>query len=116
MFDENGLRKVEVGFSSNAGILNKKVGLADKYGKFTVQPIYDEIKLYAFLTELGSENITVLPKIFIGGCTQAKRDGKQQLLVNASGNKSANGTKVVVWTGKGSAPENAKIVFVRADQ
>jgi hypothetical protein len=116
MFDGNGLRKVEAGFSGNAGILNKKAGLVDKYGKFTVQPIYDEIRLYVFSKELGSENITVLLKIFIGGYTKAKSDGKQQLLVNASGNKSANGTKVIVRTGKSAAPGNAKIVFVKADQ
>ncbi len=80
MFDENGLRKVEVGFNSSTGILNNKVGLVNKYGKFAVNPIYDEIRLYAFSPELGSENISVLPKIFIGGYTQAKRDGKMGLL------------------------------------
>ncbi|MDD4495809.1 MAG: SUMF1/EgtB/PvdO family nonheme iron enzyme [Eubacteriales bacterium] len=41
--------------------------------------------------------------------------GKQQLLVNASGKKSDNGTKVTVWTYTGSAPENGKIKFIKAD-
>lgn len=80
MFDENGLRKVEVGFHSDAGILNNKVGLVDRYGVFAVQPIYDEIKLYSFLPALGSQHVTVLPKLFVGGYTQAKRDGKMGLL------------------------------------
>ena len=80
MFDENGLRKVEVGFNGKGGTLNCRVGLVDRYGRFAAQPIYDEIRLYANLPELGTENVTVLPKIFVGGYTQAKRDGKMGLL------------------------------------
>ncbi len=41
--------------------------------------------------------------------------GNQQLIVNASGEKSANGTKVIVWKKTGSAPEHAKIKFIKAD-
>lgn len=80
MFDENGLRKVEVGFNSNNGVLNNKVGFVNKYGNFVVQPIYDEIKLYAEHIDLGEYGITILPKYFIGGYTQAVRDGKMGLL------------------------------------
>ncbi len=40
--------------------------------------------------------------------------GNQKLLVNASGAKSANGTKVTVWSYTGSAPEHGKIVFTPA--
>lgn len=39
----------------------------------------------------------------------------QALAVNASGTKSADGTKVTVWTYKGSAPDHAKITFIKAD-
>ncbi len=41
--------------------------------------------------------------------------GKQQLLVNASGAKSENGTKVTIWSYKGSAPEHGKIQFIKAE-
>jgi hypothetical protein len=37
--------------------------------------------------------------------------GKQKLLVNASGQKSSNGTKIIVWSSTGSAPDNAKLIF-----
>lgn len=80
MFDKNGLRKVEVGFNSNNGVLNNKVGFVNKYGNFVVQPIYDEIKLYAEHIDLGSYGVTILPTYFIGGYTQAVRDGKMGLL------------------------------------
>ena len=40
--------------------------------------------------------------------------GKQKLIVNASGQKSANGTKVIVWSSTGSAPGNAKITFTKS--
>ncbi|HHV98304.1 MAG TPA: hypothetical protein GXX36_01820 [Clostridiaceae bacterium] len=85
MFDENGLRKVSVGFYSNNGALNEKYGFVNKYGNFVVQPIYDEIKLYAFNEDYNYEvEETILPKYFIGGYTQAVRDGKMGLL-NARG-------------------------------
>jgi hypothetical protein len=38
--------------------------------------------------------------------------GNQQLIVNASGEKNDNGTKVIVWKHTGSAPEHAKIKFI----
>jgi hypothetical protein len=41
--------------------------------------------------------------------------GKQQLLVNASGAKSDNGTKVTVWSYTGSAPDHGKIKLIKAD-
>lgn len=41
--------------------------------------------------------------------------GNQKLIVNASGEKNANGTKVIVWSKTGSAPEHAKIKFIKAD-
>jgi len=85
MFDENGLRKVRVGFYGNKGVLNEKYGLVNKYGNFVVQPIYDEIKLYAFNEDYNYDvEETILPKYFIGGYTQAVRDGKMGLL-NARG-------------------------------
>jgi hypothetical protein len=37
--------------------------------------------------------------------------GKQVLLVNASGQKSSNGTKIIVWSHTGSAPDNGKLTF-----
>lgn len=37
--------------------------------------------------------------------------GKQKLTVNASGQQSSNGTKIIVWSHTGSAPENAKLTF-----
>ncbi|HHV30409.1 MAG TPA: WG repeat-containing protein [Clostridium sp.] len=81
MFDENGLRKVRVGFYSNNGVLNEKYGLVNKYGNFVVQPIYDEIKLYAFNEDYNYDvEETILPQYFIDGYTQAVRDGKMGLL------------------------------------
>lgn len=81
MFDENGLRKVSVGFMSNKGTLNEKFGLVNKFGNFVVQPIYDEIKLYAFNEDYNYDvEETILPQNFIGGYTQAVRDGKMGLL------------------------------------
>jgi len=37
--------------------------------------------------------------------------GKQDMIVNASGQSSANGTKIIIWSHKGSAPEHAKASF-----
>lgn len=37
--------------------------------------------------------------------------GNQKLAVNASGQKSSNGTKIIVWSHTGSAPDNAKLIF-----
>lgn len=37
--------------------------------------------------------------------------GKQQMLVNASGASSSNGTKITIWPYTGSAPEHAKLTF-----
>lgn len=39
--------------------------------------------------------------------------GKQKLLVNASGEKSSNGTKIIVWSHTGSAPANGKLTFTK---
>ncbi|MPM21759.1 hypothetical protein SDC9_68204 [bioreactor metagenome] len=47
-------------------------------------------------------------------CT-IRKYANQALAVNASGAKSADGTKVTLWTYKGSAPDHAKITFVKAD-
>nr|WP_294493443.1 WG repeat-containing protein [uncultured Anaerosporobacter sp.] len=41
--------------------------------------------------------------------------GSQKLLVNASGKKKENGTKITVWSYTGSAPEHAKIKLIKAD-
>ena len=41
--------------------------------------------------------------------------GNQKLIVNASGNSSKNGTKVIVWGHTGSAPDNAKLTFIKAE-
>ena len=37
--------------------------------------------------------------------------GKQKLLVNASGQKSSNGTNIIVWSHTGSAPDNGRLTF-----
>ncbi len=47
-------------------------------------------------------------------CT-IRKYSNQALAVNASGAKSDNGTKVTLWTYKGSAPEHAKIIFTKAN-
>jgi hypothetical protein len=41
--------------------------------------------------------------------------GKQKLIVNASGQSSKNGTKVIVWSHSGSAPDHAKLSFIKAN-
>lgn len=42
------------------------------------------------------------------------RDFKNQgQIVNASGQKKANGTKVIIWNQKGSTPEHAKVSFIK---
>lgn len=38
----------------------------------------------------------------------------QKLLANASGGKSDSGTKITVWRISGSAPDNARIMFIPA--
>ncbi|MEG2421977.1 MAG: hypothetical protein RSB55_10500, partial [Oscillospiraceae bacterium] len=38
----------------------------------------------------------------------------QSLIVNAAGNSSKDGTKVIIWPHKGKAPENAKLQFIPA--
>ncbi len=84
MFDENGLRKVMVGFNSTSfDELYAKYGLVDKNGNFVAQPIYDEIQFHTAYNELiygEGCNTTILPKIFIGGYTQVVRDGKMGLM------------------------------------
>lgn len=80
MYDQYGLRKVSVGFNSNSGTLNKKVGLVNKYGNFVAQPIYDEIRLHTRGEGRGDIAVTVQQLNFIGGYTQAVRDGKMGLL------------------------------------
>lgn len=47
---------------------------------------------------------------YTGFCT-IRDYGKQKLLVNASGEKSSNGTKIIVWSHSGSAPDNAKLTI-----
>lgn len=41
--------------------------------------------------------------------------GNQALVVNASGESSENGTKVILWNQTGSAPKHAKLQFIPAD-
>lgn len=42
------------------------------------------------------------------------RDFKNQgQIVNASGQKKANGTKVIIWNQKGSTPDHAKVSFIK---
>lgn len=41
--------------------------------------------------------------------------GNQKLLVNASGKKKENGTKITVWSYTGSAPEHAKIKLIKVE-
>lgn len=48
--------------------------------------------------------------VYSGFCT-IRDYTNQALLVNASGESSNNGTKIIVWTQKGSAPEHAKVTF-----
>ncbi len=83
MFDENGLRKVAVGYNSNNGTLYEKVGLVDRYGKFVVQPIYDRIVSEVEYIN-GSGHASTRPSYFIGGYAQAVRDGKMGL-INSKG-------------------------------
>ena len=78
MFDENGLRKVAVGYNSNNGTLYYKEGLVNKYGEYIVQPIYDEIMNAADYVVRSAA--TTLPSYFVGGYTQAIRDGKMGLI------------------------------------
>ena len=84
MFDENGLRKVMVGFNSTSfDELYAKYGLVDKNGNFVAQPVYDEIQFHTAYNDLiygEGSNTTVLPTIFIGGYTQVVRDGKMGLM------------------------------------
>lgn len=47
-------------------------------------------------------------------CT-IRKYSNQALAVNASGAKSDNGTKVTLWTYKGSAPKHAQITFTKAN-
>lgn len=79
MFDENGLRRVAVGYNSNEGELYNKFGLIDKYGKFVVQPIYDKIVTEAEYF-LGMSHTSVRPSYFIGGYAQVVRDGMMGLI------------------------------------
>ena len=65
--------------------------------------------------QLRTSNIPHQWRINQNGSFCTIRDyGKQQLLVNAAGEKSANGTKIIVWTVNGSAPDNAKMIFTPA--
>ena len=41
--------------------------------------------------------------------------GNQKLLVNASGKKKENGTKITIWSYTGSAPEHAKIKLIKVN-
>jgi hypothetical protein len=66
--------------------------------------------------QLRSSNIPHMWRInkYSSFCT-IRDYGKQKLIVNASGQKSGNGTKVIVWSSTGSAPDNAKINFINVD-
>lgn len=48
--------------------------------------------------------------VYSGFCT-IRDYTNQALLVNASGESSNNGTKIIVWTNNGSTPEHAKVTF-----
>ena len=86
MFDENGLRKVAVGFDNGkSGVVGRKYGFVNESGNFVVPPIYDEIKLFdtthvMYLESADSGPITTMPFYFPGGYTQAKRGGKMGLI------------------------------------
>jgi len=64
--------------------------------------------------QLRSSNIPHMWRInqYSSFCT-IRDYGNQKLIVNASGQKSTNGTKVTVWSSTGSAPDNAKITFIK---
>lgn len=66
--------------------------------------------------QLQSSNIPLRWRInkYSSFCT-IRDYGNQKLIVNASGQKSGNGTKVIVWSSTGSAPDHAKIKFIKVD-
>ncbi len=66
--------------------------------------------------QLQSSNVATTWRInkYTSFCT-IRDYGNQKLIVNASGEKSSNGTKIIVWSKSGSAPEHAKIKFIKAD-
>lgn len=66
--------------------------------------------------QLLTDNIQYLWRInkYTKFCT-IRDYNNQKLMVNASGAKYDNGTKVTIWSYTGSAPEHAKITFIKAD-
>ncbi|MEG2138168.1 MAG: WG repeat-containing protein, partial [Oscillospiraceae bacterium] len=86
-YDENGLRVARIGYNIEGQLRGSKYGIINRDGNWVAQPIYDEIVCYAWdmrLRAFESMNAmprsTVTPVVFIGGYTQAKRDGKMGLL------------------------------------
>lgn len=78
MYD-NGLRKVPAGdMQADGSLKNIKYGLADKYGKWWAEPIYDEIQAY-FISG-GKEENPLTESIFVDGYVQAIRNGRMGLL------------------------------------
>ncbi|WP_310442829.1 hypothetical protein [Tissierella sp.] len=83
-------------------------------------PLIDMVQIPAGTYELGGKNLkaTLTKGYYIGEYEVTHfvtiRDyGKQKLLVNASGQKSHKGTKVIVWSSTGSAPDNGKITLIK---
>lgn len=66
--------------------------------------------------QLQSSNVPTTWRInqYASFCT-IRDYGNQKLLVNASGEKKDNGTKIIVWTSSGSAPDHGKILFIPAN-
>ncbi|WP_283674690.1 WG repeat-containing protein [Butyricicoccus sp. Marseille-Q5471] len=91
MYDENGLRVVNVGFKSSSGDLGVKYGIINRDGNWVAQPIYDKIKPIATDYRLNGgkgARTPATPFYFIGGYVQVVRDGKMGLM-------NTNGEEVI---------------------
>ena len=88
----------DITYNGGATWSASKDGAAFKFGKGGVDATTPKWKISKYTTF----------------CT-IRNYANQALAVNASGAKSADGTNVTVWTYKGSAPDHAKIQFIKAD-
>ncbi|MEG0021176.1 MAG: WG repeat-containing protein, partial [Oscillospiraceae bacterium] len=86
-YDENGLRVAKIGYNIMGQLTGVKYGIINQDGNWVAQPIYDKIepiahdmRLKAYEKDFGSGRNPVTPVVFIGGYTQAVRDGKMGLL------------------------------------
>ncbi len=83
VYDENGFSKAKISYTVTGGALGEKWGIMNQYGNWVAQPIYDKIELKAADNRLRGPSGLRTPTaamVFIGGYTQAVRDGKMGLL------------------------------------